>query len=342
LEGALQRAAPDGRIGTPPPQPSFVAFAADGAAGVLLARTQPRLAVPRRLATLLVAGGERLLESPPDALAVAPTLDRVLAYPELDVPVYEYLAQLDPERFLPGVGAIPPDAITLLETNPRFTEALLVGLNVEMNRELLFRAFPTDQRGTPLRRFWAWGDGGADIPPLHTFDAAQPLGGNSRGGRGGQIALLLRGRLLRRYPNTAIYAWRAKDGALVDPPGAGDVKTPVFAGTLGEDIAFAGFDLTDAELTAGDGWFFVLQQQPTEPRFGFDETGGGGGASWSDAAWADTGTAPGGWLRIAGNALAGQQRGVARFVDDAGHLALIALQKPMRVAVHAASLVAAG
>ena len=62
----------------------------------------------------------------------------------------------------------------------------------------------------------------------------------------------------------------------------------------------------------------------------------------SDAAWADTGTAPGGWLRIAGNALAGQQRGVARFVDDAGHLALIALQKPMRVAVHAASLVAAG
>ena len=86
----------------------------------------------------------------------------------------------------------------------------------------------------------------------------------------------------------------------------------------------------------------MLQQQPTEPRFGFDETGGGGGASWSDAAWADTGTAPGGWLRIAGNALAGQQRGVARFVDDAGHLALIALQKPMRVAVHAASLVAAG
>ena len=338
LEAALVQAAPSGTIGTPPPQPAFVPFAVVEAATTLLGRTQPRAAIPKRLGSLLVAGDRQLLETPPDDLAVAPTLDRVLAYPEIDVPVYEYLAQLDAERFLPGVGSIPTDAITLLETNPRFTEALLVGLNVEMSRELLFRAFPTDQRGTPFRRFWAWSDGGVDIGPVHQFDATRPLGGNSRGGRSGQIALLVRGRLLRRYPNTSIFAWRAKNGALIDPPGAGDVKTPVFAGRLGADMAFVGFDLTDADLTDGDGWFFVLQQQPTEPRFGFDETASVNGGTWSDATWNDTGTAPGGWLRIAGNPLAGQRRGAARFVDDAGHLAVITLQKPMRVAVHAASL----
>ena len=44
------------------------------------------------------------------------------------------------------------------------------------------------------------------------------------------------------------------------------------------------------------------------------------------------------WLRIATNPLAGQRRGAARFVDDAGHLAAITLQKPVRVAVHAKSL----
>ena len=59
-----------------------------------------------------------------------------MAAPELDVPIYEYLARLDPNRFLPGVGEIPEDAITLLETNPRFIESVMVGLNSEMESEL--------------------------------------------------------------------------------------------------------------------------------------------------------------------------------------------------------------
>ena len=84
--------------------------------------------------------------------------------------------------------------------------------------------------------------------------------------------MLVRGRLLRRYPNTVIYAWRsAANGTLRNPPGPADLELPVFAGVLGEDIAFVGFNLTDTQLTDGDGWFFVLQEQPTEPRFGFDE-----------------------------------------------------------------------
>ena len=192
-----------------------------------------------------------------------PDARRILAAPELDVPVYEYLAKLDPDRFLPGVGEIPEEAITLLETNPRFIESVLVGLNWEMNRELLWRAFPTDQRGTPFRKFWAWTDGGPDIGPIHLWPKTNALGTNGRGGPGGQIALLVRGRLLRRYPNTSIFAWRSKNGALINPPTAADLKQPVFAGVLGVDIVFVGFDLTDADLLAGDGWFFVLQQQPT-------------------------------------------------------------------------------
>lgn len=340
LQDALLEVAPAGTLGTTPVQPVLVPFALATAATTVLARTQPRTWVPKRLDSVLLADGSRVLDTPPDTLVVTPSTDRVLAYPELDVPVYEYLAQLDQQRFLPGVGSIPPDSIMLLETNPRFTEALLLGLNTEMNRELLFRGFPTDQRGTPFRHFWAWSDGGADIAPIHRFAPTQALGANSRGGRGGQIALVLRGRLLHRYPNTSIYAWRSRAGALIEPPAVGDIKAPVFAGTLGDDIAFAGFDLTDSDLTTGDGWFFVLAQQPTEPRFGFDESAavGADGSSWSDATWRDTATDPGNWLRIATNPLAGQRRGAARFVDDAGHLAAITLQKPVRVAVHAKSL----
>lgn len=254
------------------------------------------------------------------------------------MPVYRYLAQLDPSRFMPGVGDIPAESIMLLETNPRFIEALLVGLNSEMNRELLWREFPTDQRGTPFKHFWGWSDGGADIAPIDTWPAANALGSNSRSGSGGQIVMLIRGRLLQRYPNTSIYAWRAKGNALINPPAATDLKKPVFFGVLGSDIAFAGFDLTDADLAQGDGWFFVLQEQPTETRFGFDEADGAPRkvlTTWSDATWEDTGTAPGHYLRLTGNPLNGSKIGAVGFVDHAGALAYISIQKPVCVALHA-------
>jgi len=292
---------------------------------------------------MVVAGGKRLLTDTPSGITVVPMQDRIMAAPELDVPVYEYLARLDPDRFLPGVGEIPEDAITLLETNPRFIESVLVGLNSEMNRELLWRSFPTDQRGTPFRKFWAWTDGGPDIGPIHLWPKTNALGTNGRGGPGGQIALLVRGRLLRRYPNTSIFAWRSKNGALINPPAVTDLKQPVFADVLGSDIVFVGFDLTDADLLAGDGWFFVLQQQPTEPRFGFDELDPGATlpalGTWSDATWTHTGTAPGRYLQIKDNPLANRIVGGVQFVAHAGHFAAITLQKPVRVAVHAKSMV---
>ena len=284
--------------------------------------------------------GARLATAEPSSsgTTVASTYDRVLAAPSLDAPVFRYLARLDASRFMPGAGDVPAESIMLLETNPRFIEALLVGLNAEMNRELLWREFPTDQRGTPFKHFWGWSDGGADIGPIHTWAPGNALGTNTRIGKGGQIVMLIRGRLLQRYPNTSIYAWRSSGGKLVNPPAATDIKQPVFSGVLGSDIAFAGFDLTDADLSQGDGWFFVLQQQPTEARFGFDD--GDGAApriptTWSDATWEDTGTPPGHYLRLSGNPLSGVKIGAASFVDHAAALAYISMQKPVSVALHA-------
>jgi hypothetical protein len=282
-----------------------------------------------------------------------------MAAPAIDIPVYGYLARLDSARFFPGIDEVLEDAITVLETNPRFVEALLVGLNDEMNRELLWRGFPTDQRGTPFRRFWDRSGGATDIGPIHTWPAGNGLGANGSAGpgdAGGQIALLLRGQLLRRYPNTSIYAWRSSNGALVNPPNApDDIRHPVFAGVLGLDATFVGFDLTDIDLRQGDGWFFVLQEQPTEPRFGFGEFDGTGTPpalhSWSDTTWQHTGTVPGRYLRITGNPLAGKRLPLAgktlppvgppeeaTFVVHASHLAAITMQKPVRVAVHAGGL----
>ena len=60
---------------------------------------------------------------------------------------------------------------------------------------------------------------------------------------------------------------------------------------LDPDVAFFGFDLVDDDLRQGDGWFFAIQEQITEPRFGLDESRPGRAAltAWRQAAWPDTG-----------------------------------------------------
>jgi hypothetical protein len=250
----------------------LVEFPLAGVRQTLNARINPLVMIPLRLKQIVnLETGDLWEQAATDAgVAMPDTNDRLVASPVLPAPMYEFLAETSSERFLPGVGTIPSDSITVLETNPRFIEAFMVGLNTEMNRELLWRRYPTEQRGTPFRFFWDWEDGKPDLEqPIQDWE--KPLGSNLRNeGNGGQVVLLIRGELLRRYPNAVIQAWRAAGENLVDPPGQQDVRLPVFQGKFEPDISFAGFDLTPEVLLQNDGWFFVIQEQPTEPRFGFD------------------------------------------------------------------------
>jgi hypothetical protein len=322
----------------PVPERRFVQFAVAAAATAVLAATDPVTVIPRRLTTMLTVAGRSLLDAVDPKLELAVAIDRVLAYPELPIPTYELLARYDPDRFVPGIGIVPPNAITLLETNPRFVEAFLLGLNHEFNRELLWREYPTDRRGTPLRHFWSWADGLPDIPPIHEWPASTALGRNTRGGGEGQLVLLVRGDLLRRYPNTVVVAWRADGDELKEPPASGDIVHHVFDGWFAPDVTFFGFPLTEDDLA--EGWFFVLMEQPTEPRFGFDEGAAEGLTRWLHATWAHTATDPGEHLALADNPLSGRSIGGVTFGRNAGHLAAVALQRPVRVAINSTDIVA--
>ena len=77
-------------------------------------------------------------------------LDEVMAYPQIDTPMYRPLVDRSSELFLPQLNLIEQNSLTLLETNQRFIEAYMVGLNHEFARELLWREYPTDQRGSVL------------------------------------------------------------------------------------------------------------------------------------------------------------------------------------------------
>jgi hypothetical protein len=309
-------------------------------AGVIVARA--RLAVR--------VGGRALIDAAsalgPQVRQRAP-LDPVMVGPLIQEPLYEPLAAADPDRFLPGVGDIPDDTVTLLETNPRFVEAFMVGANHEMNRELLWRRYPTDRRGTPFRRFWDRLDGVVDCGPINEFAAALPLGAHAGADLRGSLVLLVRGQLLRRYPNAVVTAVPSlADGTLdLNPSRRED---PVFWGRLDPDVTFVGFDLTAEDVQPAPGWYFIIAEQPVEPRFGLDVPPNGAGpapASWADLNWGHLGVAPGTHLRLAGQSLANAEKAIvaggsarARFARTSADMAAITFQRPVRAAIHTSDL----
>jgi hypothetical protein len=326
------------------PAATVVAFAMAQAAAALKARCAPATAHVARVGTMVRFGATSLTAlvagTRLEGLAVSPLADRIMAYPELPEPAYRMLARYDRDRLLPGVDSIPPDSVTLLETNPRFVAGFLAGVNHELNRELLWRRYPTDQRGTPMRRFWDRVGGGPDIPPMHAWRPLTRTLVDQAGGRS-NLVLLVRGELLRRYPNTVVLAIAAS-GPGTPSTRDEDVERPIFSGYLEPDITFFGFDLEDDDLTLGHGWFFALQEQVTEPRFALDETvdptRGNRPSAWRAVAWPDTTVEPGTNFTVTNLRAVATANSLAPAPTNGASTADALFQNPVQVLVHARNL----
>jgi hypothetical protein len=274
------------------PEPPALALAAtttDTLTGLRSDDTVPRA---------LLDGAVRL---PERLRPFAEAFTEAMAYPVFEVPMFRSLLDVSVDAFVPNLSLLPPNSLTLLENNHEFIESYLVGLNHEMARELLWREFPTDQRGTPFRQFWDALTLSGDIPPIHEWDLANRLGDNMF--RRGDLVLVVRGELLKKYPTTAIYAHRAEwppgpDGLpdktrprrLVEFPTAGEIQLPHYEATVDPDIYLLGFDLTAAKAVGGPddaGWFFVLKERPGDPRFGVDDGPAVPVEVWNDLTWSD-------------------------------------------------------
>jgi hypothetical protein len=336
-----------------PPEVVPAPLDVDRALDAIVRETRPRPMIEARIDQRLRIGDQLLSAANWDgriSIFQEMPLAPVMVGPVLERPLYLDLAAYDPDRFLPGAGDIPENAITLVETNPRFVEAFLVGANHELNRELLWRRYPTDRRGTAFRKFWDRLDDGDDIQPINEWVSNNRLGSNSAGDADGNVVLLVRGKLLRRYPNTVIYAAPSTTDRRIDPTAA--PIAPIFAGYLDPDIAFVGFGFDANQAESGNGTIFVLQEQPAEPRFGFDVPAGALPAAptappsnWSDLTWGQLAVAPGGFVDVTAfggtpsRPLSGTApTSSARFGADAAHMAAIAFQRPFRAAVHSSEI----
>jgi hypothetical protein len=262
-------------------RPPLVPFDLAGMTGALIAALNPRIAIPRR-------GLSQIAIPPWIRTLIGDTFDEVMAYPKIDLPMYEPLKKKSIELFLPNINLVAPNSITLIETNQKFIESYMVGLNHEFARKLLWRGYPTDQRGSYFRQFWdvrsyidseglshdALKEKLYDIPELHRWAPTSNLGDhNNRASQAGeQAVLVIRGELLKKYPTAVIFAQHAKwdhTNGKIDPdkprlldelasgeeqnPPRTKIRSPLYEAKADPDIYFFGFDLTVPEAKGGPG-----------------------------------------------------------------------------------------
>ncbi|PYS22677.1 MAG: hypothetical protein DMF72_12510 [Acidobacteria bacterium] len=283
-----------------PDKPALSAFDVIGVQGKLKRAIDPHVTFPFRLSAFVKIPG-RSFDRPEDIVDA-------MAHPDFEEATYIYLRDINKELLIPNLQLIPPDTISILETNPKFIEAYMVGLNHEMGRELLWREFPTDLRGSYFRQFWeVKGVSNPDTPTdaeklkdivkIHKWPSTSELGSHKPDPGPNadvkptqkQAVLVIRGELLKRYPNTVIYAQKAVDDGhgnniihedLNPSQFQEELKFPLFRAEIDPDLRFFGFDLTVEQAKGIDasrdfendhrGWFFVIQEVPGEPRFGMD------------------------------------------------------------------------
>lgn len=260
------------------PVKALVAFDLANAQKKIHQAVDPRIAFPRQLASLVLFSFNPAWLLQPEHLVPA------MAYPDFEDPMYEKLRDISPELLLPNLNLIPPNTISLLVSNPVFIESYMVGLNHEFGKELLWREYPTDTRGSYFRQFWdvkglitnetnlpaeelveAWKD---ISPPIDRWPGASTLGTHNRQHGKTNLVLVVRGELLKKYPRTIIYAQKAhlyhdpktnapdpnKEPVIhevtTEAEMLAEIKFPLFKADIDPDYKFFGFDLS-AEAARG-------------------------------------------------------------------------------------------
>jgi hypothetical protein len=297
----------------------------------LTTKLNPRATITRRVLARLPAKTKWPLWLPKDWFDDG-RAEQVMAAPTFPHPLYEALDRYDREWLMPGVAALKPhELVTLLATNARFVEAFLVGANHEFARELIWRGYPSDGRGTSFFSFWT---PAAELQkPLHAFGGGT-LGSHLDPALRGAIVLLVRGELVRRYPNVlADVVTQLADG---DPPQkfSADTTKQLFRLQLAPDMLLVGFRLSYEAIASppvgkkGASWF-TLSEHVGEPRFGFDEPGGAvaNPPTRDDLRWGDMATDERKFLLAAPPRI-----NVGPFRPDADHFAWLSFQQPARVA----------
>ncbi|MFQ5447706.1 MAG: hypothetical protein ACE5FF_12305, partial [Saprospiraceae bacterium] len=184
----------------PPPEPEPQPLDFDNAYFKVMTAIAPVAAFPKRIVPQLQVGSfnyrdyiGRYHDGFKFPLLTFERIVEVMAYPHFKQPMYEPLRDISTELFVPNLNLIPPNTLSLMVTNQQFIESYMVGINHEFSRELLWREYPTDQRGSYFRQFWDvkgvpntsnlpqkdFEEKLKDIPEIHRWGRNSHLGGHN-------------------------------------------------------------------------------------------------------------------------------------------------------------------
>lgn len=285
---------------------------------------------------------------------------RLVLQPIFTDPLYGDLVRLDSRYLLPGADRLHNNKVALVKADDDFVAAFLTGANHEMSRELVWREFPTSPRHTFFHRFWDTGTPGLDdIGDISRWDKPT-LGRNLSGVSANALTIILvRGDLIRRYPDAHVYLTRGKWEKDKVIPNIDQLQEPLMQGMLDRRTVFYGFPLSTQDMhgnrtqrlsdrTPEDaGWFITIEEPSRGPRFGLDLPADDG----SDLAAAVTDWRALSWGHLVenGGALADLHYAEAHkslpradiktsplvWGYNAAHMAAITWQRPFRLYIHA-------
>lgn len=215
----------------------------------------------------------------------------------IDYATWLMLKDHDKEWLLPGVGALPTNAVVMMQTNPAYIDAYLMGVNTEFMNEMHWRNLPIDRASTPLRMFWGTIDQKthkrtADIIPFGAWDALSEIGDNQHqtsepGDVAGKrdLVVVVNSPLFRRYPATLVYLMTRGDST--DATLGANDKThleaspildredpsktyypPTFRGSITPEITFFIFNVNPDDANK---FWVVFDEPPAELRFNNSE-----------------------------------------------------------------------
>ena len=239
--------------------------------------------------------------------------DTIMRAPKINLSMYKHLSEQSIDLMVPGLKNLDNNTAILLEENRKFIAAYMVGLSHEMGRELVWREFPTDQRGTIFRYFWdpqKSENAPTDIGDINNWRGE--LGdnvGNSEKKSENNLVLAIKADLIRRYPDTIIFAinkkkenkekenkdweriFRIIDEDIVDgvdglnhlenhqsqaKDNSFTVIPPIFSANPSVDMLFIGFPFSKEDIDAAEKeekkYYFVIMEHPSLPRFGMDDS----------------------------------------------------------------------
>jgi len=341
-------------------------------------------------------------------------LKPAMAYPHFDDPMFVNLRELGTDYLIANLDKVPNNTISILQSNQKFIESFMVGLNYELGKEMRWREYPTDERGSYFRQFWDTAglvdyDGAKseqvvsekykDISPIHIWEdiysnnlgshrerppkdtdppsPSQPVAAaGMESSTGNNIVLIIRGDLIRAFPNVTVYVVKAKEVGVTIENGKevpdedsvlvkwdenkikylnmdNDKVYPIFKAEVQPDVKFLGFPLTPEDVKGNGtdklGYFFVLKEIPGELRLGLDiskETSIPS-KSWDDLSWADLKDLDNG---IIGESVKFTDDFITNFYDpmsqptkeqwksDAAQMVAIFYQKPVMMVIHASEM----